>query len=108
MYLLGYLEREFLIIFYFTTRFKEFTSTRNCFEIHNLVGDLLKASYLGEMIFERIEFNFTPSVSHLVKKEKNAKIQFLPKSADLDLMKTDGILFTNTNTAIVPLSERNR
>ena len=39
-------------------------------EIHNLVGDLLKASYLKEVIFERIEFNFTPSVSHLVKKEK--------------------------------------
>ena len=61
-------------------RSKEFSSTRNCFEIHNLVGDLLKASYLGEEIFERIEFNFTPSVSHLVKKEKkNQKYNFCPK-----------------------------
>ena len=39
---------------------------------------------------------------------KNAKIQFLPKSADLDLRKGDGLLFTNTNTPMVPLSERNR
>ena len=39
---------------------------------------------------------------------KNAKIQFLPKSADLDLMKGDGLLFTHTNTPMVPLSERNR
>ena len=40
----------------------------------------LKASYLEEVIFERIEFNFTPSVSHLVKKGKKMQnYNFCPK-----------------------------
>ena len=84
MYLLSYLEMEFLIIFYFLPRSKEFTSTRNCFEIHNLVGDLLKASYLKEVIFERIEFNFTPSASHLVKKKKKCKNTIFAQNCQLE------------------------
>ena len=73
-------------------RSKEFSSTRNCFEIHNLVGDLLKASYLGEEIFERIEFNFTPSVSHLVKKEKKGKISIFAQKCQLEQIHGEGIL----------------
>ena len=54
----------------------------------------MKASYLEEVIFERIEFNFTPSVSHLVKKEKKCKITIFAHKCQLEQIHGEGIILS--------------